>query len=248
MKKAYYLLFILIFSTLYATAQSKWKFNFSFNTSLHTGNVNNCNIGNDLVINRNDSVVALDFHYKLTYSALIDKYNPWHTWEETNFEINGGVKMDLYQYSNFSPFLACEALTNRYKGYNLKMSGLAGVKFKIYTKPQVSDYSISIAFVYDWCNYTDETVLPHNNYRISIRPKIKQKLTENLSLLHFTFFQPSILDFKDFLIQSETKLETQLAKKLFLDLSFIYEYRSKVPSENYLHSDISTKAALRLKL
>lgn len=248
MKKTPFLLLILIFSTIHLSAQSKWDFNFSLGSSLHAGNVNSFNLNNGISVNRNDSLVALDFHYKLLYSSLIDKNNPEHLWEETNFEINGGVKMDLYQYGRFSPFLACEMLTNKYKGYDLKMSSLIGMKYKIYAKPDVCDYSISAAVVYDWCDYTDATVLPVNNFRISIRPKIRQKLGENLTLYHCTFYQPSVLDFSDFLINSETKLQTKITKKLFLDLSFLYEYRSKVPSESYHHSDILTEVSIRLKL
>ena len=138
-------------------------------------------------------------------------------------------------------------LTNKYKGYDLKLSGLIGIKYRIYVKPAFCDYSISAAFVYDWTDFTDETVLPNNNYRISIRPKIKQRLTENLMLLNLTFFQPSVLDFNDIIINNSTKLQTKLTKMIFLDLSFTYEYRSRVPSEKYKKHDFMTEISLRLK-
>ena len=138
-------------------------------------------------------------------------------------------------------------LTNKYKGYDLKMSGLVGFKYRIYVKPAVCDYSISAAFVYDWTDFTDPTVLLNNNYRISIRPKIKQRLTENLTLLNLTFYQPSVLDFDDYIIHSTTKLQTKITRKLYLDLAFSYEYRSRVPSENYKHHDILSEVSFRLK-
>ena len=139
-------------------------------------------------------------------------------------------------------------ITNKYKGYNLKMSGLIGFKYRVFEIPSFCDYSISAAFVYDWTNFTDATILPNNNYRISIRPKIKQRIAENLSLLHCTFYQPSVLDFDDYIINSMTKLQTKITRKLFLDLSFTYEYRSRVPSENYRKHDILTEVSLRLKI
>ena len=241
------LLAMLFFSVICGHAQNNWHYNFGLGASLNTGNINNCNISNDGALERNDSLVAFDFHYKLIYSAIATKNGSDHHWEQTNFEINGGVKTDLFQYDRFSPFLACEMLTNKYKGYDLKLSGLAGVKIRIYTKPSFCDYSISGAFVYDWSDFTDETHLPNNNYRLSIRPKIKQRLTENLTLLHTTFYQPSVLDFGDYIIQSTTKLQTKITKKLFLDLSFIYEYRSQVPSENYKKHDILSEVSIRFK-
>lgn len=249
MKRFWLFLFVLLtVGMTQVSAQKKWSFDLGLGASLNTGNVNNCNIINDASIERNDSIVALDFHHKLIYSALIQKNDMGRKWEETNFEVNGGVKMDLYQYGKYSPFLACEILTNKYKGYDLKASGLVGLKFRLFTKPSVYDYSISAAFVYDRTEFTDKTHLLSDNYRISIRPKIKQKIAENLTLYHCTFFQPSILDLHDFIINTQTKLQTHINKKLFLDLSFTYEYRSLIPTENYRHHDLLTEVSLRLKI
>lgn len=242
------ILIVLSFGSLCLCAQNKWNYAFGLGSSLNVGNVNNCNVSNDASVNRNDSVIALDLHYKLLYSSLIHKDNVGQTWERTNFEVNGGVKMDLYQYGKYSPFLACEMMTNKFKGYDLKMSGLLGFKYRIYTVPSFCDYSISGAFVCDWNDFTDATVLPNNNYRISIRPKVKQKIADNLTLFHRTFYQPSVLDFGDFIINSETKLQTQITKMLFLDLSFTYDYHSRVPSENYKHHDILSEVSIRFKL
>ena len=242
------LFIVLFFSTISLFGQQKWDFNLGFGTSLNLGNVNTCNINNDFSLKRNDSLIALDIHYKLLYSSLIYDKDLGRTWQETNFEVNGGVKLDFWQYGKYSPFLAYEMLTNKFKGYDLKNSGLIGMKYRIYSKPDVCDYSISAAFVFDWSDYTDETVLPKNNYRISIRPKIKQKITDNLTFYNCTFYQPSILDFQDFIINSETKLMTKITKSLYFDFCFIYEYNSRVPNETYKKSDFHTQISLRLKL
>lgn len=243
-----YLLILLVFSVVSLNAQNNWHYNFGLGASLNTGNVNNCNLSNNAAVTRNDSVVALDIHYKLLYSSLIHKDDVGQQWETTNFEVNGGVKMDLYQFGKYSPFLACEVLSNQFKGYDLKMSGLVGMKYRLYVKPSVCDYSISAAFVYDRTDFTDETVLPKNNYRISIRPKFTQKLADNLSLYHCTYYQPSVLDFDDYIVNSVTKLQTKITKMLFLDLSFTYEYRSRVPAENYKKHDFLSEISLRLKI
>lgn len=247
-KPRIFLFVLLLFSTVGAFSQGKWNCDLGLGASLNTGNVNSCNITNEASVARNDSLIALDFHYKLLYSSLINKNAVEHQWEKTNFEINGGVKMDLYQYDRFSPFLACEMLTNKFKGYDLKVSGLAGVKFKLFTKPSYYDYSISAAFVYDWTDFTDETHLLTNNYRISIRPKFTQRLAENLTLYHCTYYQPSVLDLGDYIVNSVTKLQTKITRKLFLDISFTYEYRSRIPSENYRKHDILSEVSIRFKV
>ena len=243
----FFLFFILVFGTIQLFGQRNWNYDLGLGSSLNTGNVNNCNISNYASVVRNDSLLAFDFHYKFLYSSLINKNNIGNQWEETNFEVNGGLKLDYLQYGKYSPFLACEMLTNKYKGYNLKMSGLVGIKYRIFVIPSVCDYSISAAFVYDWTDFTDSTALPNNNYRISIRPKIKQRLTDNLTLLNLTFYQPSVLDLNDYIIHSTTKLQTKITRMLFLDLAFTYEYRSRVPSEKYKHHDILSEVSLRLK-
>lgn len=239
---------LLIFNTACLFSQGKWHYDVGLGASLHTGNVNHCNVSHDAAVNRNDSVVAFDFNYKFLYSSLIQKNDAGRKWEETNFEINGGVKLDLFQYDTYSPFLACEVLTNKYKGYDLKLSSLAGFKYRIYHIPSFCDYSISAAFVYDRNDFTDETTLPDNNYRISIRPKIKQQLAENLMLGFYLFYQPSILDFNDYIINTVTKLQTKITRTLFLDLSLTYDYRSRVPSNKYRNHDVLTEVSLRFKM
>ena len=241
------LLALLVLCVLCANAQKNWHYNFGLGASLNTGNVNNCNISNDGAVERNDSLIAFDAHYKLLYSSLIDKSGGDQHWKETNFEVNGGVKMDLFQHDKYSPFLACEMLTNKYKGYDLRLSGLIGMKYRIYTVPGFCDYSISAAFVYDWTDFTDETHLLNNNYRVSIRPKVKQRLAENLTLLYTLFYQPSVLDFDDYIINSTIKLQTQITRKLFLDIAFSYEYRSRVPAENYKKHDFLSEVSVRYK-
>ena len=243
----FFLFFILVFGTIQLFGQRNWNYDLGLGSSLNTGNVNNCNISNYASVVRNDSLLAFDFHYKFLYSSLINKNDIGNQWEETNFEVNGGLKLDYLQYGKYSPFLACEMLTNKYKGYNLKMSGLVGIKYRIFVIPSVCDYSISAAFVYDWTDFTDSTALPNNNYRISIRPKIKQRLTDNLTLLNLTFYQPSVLDLNDYIIHSTTKLQTKITRMLFLDLAFTYEYRSRVPSDKYKPHDILSEVSLRLK-
>lgn len=239
---------LLTLASIQLFGQKKWDFDLGLGTTLNTGNVNNFNLTNNASVNRNDSLLAFDFHYKLLYSSIKDESGPvHHQWKETNLEVNGGIKMDYLQYGRFSPFLACEILTNKYKGYNFKVSGLVGVKYRIYAKPEVCDYSISAAFVNDWTYFTDPTALPFHNYRISIRPKIKQRLGDILTLSIISYYQPSILDFNDYHINGKAKLETKLTKRLYLDLAFTYEYRSLVPSDKYKHHDITSEVSWRLK-
>ena len=47
--------------------------------------------------------------------------------------------------------------------------------------------------------------------------------------------------------QFAAALRQEVKEPVFLDLSFMYEYRSRIPSEKYKHHDIMTEVSLRLK-
>ncbi|MBQ3691245.1 MAG: DUF481 domain-containing protein [Bacteroidales bacterium] len=239
MKKIYILLLITALG-LKANAQKKWDFELGAGFSQNSGNVENMSAKNYAELQRNDSVISGEINYKFVYQREDEK--------ETNKGLNLGLKLDLYQYGRWSPFIAVETLTNKYKGYDFKMSALTGGKYRIFTKENICDYSLSIALVYDNVDYTpEENQLDREVLRLSVRPKIKQKIGENFSIVHNTFYQPSLKNFSDYIVTSITKLSSKISSRVFLEVNFNYEYRSKLPTEDYKHYDISTDVSLKLK-
>lgn len=234
-------LLIMMILTISANAQDKklWKFDLGAGMSQNSGNVDNFSLKNTGEVQRNDSLISTDLNYKIVYQKEDET--------ETNKGINAGLKFDLYQYNRWSPFIAAEVLSNKYKGYDLKTSALGGVKLRIYTKKDTCDYSLSAAFSYDNVDYTpEESLLDKKMVRLSVRPKIKQKLGEFCYLTHYTFYQPAINNFSDYIINSTTKFTTRITKKLSLDISFNYDYRSKLPAEDYEHYDLTTDVSLKI--
>ena len=228
------------FIALSLSAQKKWNYEFTLGSSLNSGNVDNFDLKSGGSIVRNDSLVSFDTNYKFVYSK--------ESGEETNNGFNAGMKFDLYQYDRWSPFVASEFLTNKYKGYDYKISGLTGVKYRIYTKHDTCDYSISLATVVDRVDYTPkEEKLDKWSYRMSVRPKIKQRLGSSVMLIHHSFYQPFLKDFSDYLISTKTKVECKVKTHFFIDFCFEYDYRSLVPADEYSHHDIETEIALKFK-
>lgn len=233
---------IALFSIIaFADGESKWTFNLGAGWVLSTGNVESQTFNNSASVDRNDSTLAFNAYYKYVYTETDNK--------ETNNGFNAGLKFDIWQYDRWSPFFASEYIRNEYKGYDNKLSVLAGVKFRIYTIPKVCDYSISGAVVTDFVDYTDdETELDSRVYRWSARLKIKHKFGDAVTLNHSTFYQPSIYEPReDWLISSTTKLETKIAGHLFFDVAFNYEYRSLIPEDVESHHDSETTLSLRVK-
>lgn len=231
----------LLSTAIFAEEDSKWEFNLDAGWTVNSGNVNSQTFTNSASADRNDSTLSFNIHYEYTYAETDDK--------ETNNEFTAGLKFDIWQYDRWSPFFASEYIRNEYKGYNNKFSVLGGVKLRIYTIPKVCDYSISGAVVADFVDYTDdETELNPRVLRWSARLKIKQKLGDAVTLNHSTFYQPSITEPReDWVITTETKLETELTKHLFFDTAFKYEYRSLIPDDVENHYDTETILTLRLK-
>ena len=243
MKKKLLLLVMLVAVLTTVSAQKKWNYTIGFGGELKSGNINSVTVTHNAGVERNDSILSFSGDYLYVYGEKDhDMYDRG---------LNANLKFDLWQYNRLSPFVAANLIINRFKGYEYKLSFLAGAKFDIYRVQDVCDYSMSAAYVYDHVVYTmDDPKLKPDVSRLSLRFKGKQKLGEVVTLKHTTFYQPSVMsahDFAhDFIFTSVTTFENRIGKNLFLDLNFSYEYRSIVPDDkkNY---DILTSANLRFK-
>ncbi|MCR5453870.1 MAG: DUF481 domain-containing protein, partial [Bacteroidales bacterium] len=163
------LLVALLAIAMQATAQKKWKSEIGIGATDNSGNVDNFSLKNNASVLYEDSIMCFSTRYKLIYQL-----NDGH---ESNKGINGNINYDFYKFGKWSVFVAMEMISNHYKGYDIKLSGLTGAKYNFMYNPDTCEYSLSGAIVYDNVNYTDEdTYLNNEVWRISIRPKIYQRI------------------------------------------------------------------------
>lgn len=209
-------------------------------STLNKGNIKDLNAKAALGIDNKDSVVGFNINAKYTYSEKNEK--------GLNKDYYGIGKLDFFQYNRWSPFIGIEGRRNTFKGYDYKAGALIGGKRRLYTKKDTCDYSISMAFVFDRQKYSKKTELSNRDYRLSFRPKIKQKLGPAVTLRHMTFYKPSVENFEDYHINCLTDLEFKITKILFFDIMFDYEYHSKVPTEQYTHDDMTLDFALKFNI
>jgi len=241
---------IIILVTMVATvsAQSKWHYKLSFGGEYKSGNVNTTIFNNNGGIERNDSTLAFDANYTIIYGMKDE--------EVFDKSLTANMKFDLWQYNRWSPFVSATYYNNKFKGYEYKLSFLAGAKYRIFWNEKC-DYSISAAYVYDYIYYfkydNEGNIIPESERlkaqvnRLSLRFKARQKITDYVSLGNITFYQPAITDFAgDYIVSSITTLSTKLTTHLTFDLSFNYEYHSLVP-KGVEKQDIITTAALKLQ-
>lgn len=233
------------------SAQKKWAWNFGANGTLNSGNVNNITFSHNGGVDRNDSILAFSANYKFVYGKQDSVTN--------NLGINGGVQFDVWQYDRWSPFVSDMAERNTYKGLDFKNAFLFGVKYRILTKPGVYDYSISGALVGDYTNYhfgdatkSDEGLTSDGKAdtlsgwkaRVSLRLKVKQKISDGVNFKLTVFYQPNVFDFSDYLWNGVASIDTKLNKNLSLSMGLTYDYKSVVP-EGVKNQDIMATVGLK---
>ena len=238
---------LLLAAVTTLSAQSKWSYRLGFGGEMKSGNVNTTIFNNNGAIERNDSTLAFDANYAIVYGmkdkVVFDK------------SLTANMKFDLWQYDRWSPFVSLTYYNNKFKGYEYKLSFLAGVKYRLFWNEKC-DYSLSAAYVYDYVYYfkynadglipESERLKPQVN-RLSLRFKARQSISDYVTINHTTFYQPSVTDFAgDYIVSSITSLSTKLTTHMSLNLNFNYEYHSLVP-KGVQKQDIITSATLSLK-
>ena len=213
--------------------------------TLSSGNIDKTDIKATGGVATDDSIVSFELSGKYVFAESDHKTK--------NNGIESSLKLDFIQYRKWSPLLACEYIHNTYKGYNFRLDAVAGVKCNIYSKPKVNAYSISLAGIYDVVDYTDDKkTLDDRAFRLSLRPKMKQKIGDSVHLIEKIFYQPKINDFNDYLIKNETELECKIVSILYLSIIYEFDYRSVLPpireDVTYEHSDNSLEFSLKLTL
>ncbi len=139
-----------------------------------------------------------------------------------------GGQYDYHPLSAFSPFLRFEFYSNEFRKINYRCSGLTGAKFRIYRKEDHCDYSLSAALLYDLENYTEDANQPNKErLRVSIRPKIRQKIMENIFLSAEMYYKPNLAEFSDYMIYSIFNLNFKVNRYIFLKASYEYEYNNR---------------------
>lgn len=238
-----FLAMLMIAAITTVSAQSKWTYKLGFGGELKSGNVNTTIFNTNGGIERNDSTLAFDANAAYVYGMKSGDLF------ENNFTAN--LKFDFWQYGRWSPFVSASYKIDTIRGFDYRINFLAGVKYRIFWNANC-DYSISGAYVYEYTQYHNLSVDdplynagPSVN-RISLRFKAKQKIANNVSIKHTTFYTPCITNFSDYGISSVTSLSTQINKHFSFDINFNYEYHSVVPV-GVQNTDIITSATLNLK-
>lgn len=231
-----FIVVVLFFPTVGLSQSAKLKIGSSF----YSGNVNKFNMHSELNLANKDSVYELSFNAKAIYSETE------HV--QDNEQYNISLKADYKPFNRLSPFVVTSYYRNRFKGYEHRLSGITGAKYTVFENPK-SDYSISAAYQFDKEQYTSSEAKENfYRHRLSVRPKMKQKIGSSISFQHITFYRPLVNEWYNYLIESTTSITTEITEKLDLSISYELNFDSKPPSEDIKTTDQVTLVSLTLKL
>lgn len=238
MRKVFVIMMMLA-TVMTVSAQKKWSYKLGFGGDWKSGNVNTTIFNTNAGVERNDSTLAFDASAGYSYGLKEGEMF------ENNF--NGSIKFDVWQYDRWSPFVSAIVNCNPIKMYDYRLNLLVGGKYRIY-HTDACDYSISAAYVFEHTQYFKSVEgMTDKVSRISFRFKMRQKITDNLSLKHTTFYQPAVTNWGgDWVVNSVTSLNAQISKNASLGLNFSYEHNELVPA-GVEKDDFHTTASLNLK-
>ena len=202
------------------SSKSKISSNVTFGANLQTGNTEKSGIFATASFASEDSIKEFSANLRYAFGANNGVVN--------QREYLAGGQCDYHPLARLSPFVRFEFYNNHFRKIAQRYSGLAGLKYRYFVYKNSSDYSISAALLFNFEKYTSDTELPDTEkMRLSIRPKFKQALMENIHLVAEIYYKPNLADFADYMIYSITTLNFRVNRYIFLRGSYEYEYNSR---------------------
>jgi len=195
-----------------------------------TGNTEKTNISAATLLSAVDSVREFSANARYMYGENAKMVN--------QKEYNAGLQFDYHPFAVISPFVRAEFYKNEFKKIRGRFNGLVGVKYRYFVNPEILDYSVSAALLFDFERYEKDITLPHRErFRLSVRPKFKHDLTENIYLTAEVFYKPNLLNFRDYMLCGNINLNIRAFRQGLFRLSYEHEYNNKPVTDRVKKTD-----------
>jgi hypothetical protein len=132
-------------------------------------------------------------------------------------------------------FLLAKPSRNQAQEIDFRLETGGGFKYDIIDNYSTAkdilntDLSFSAALIYEFTNRFDQE--NEKIGRLSLRPKFKQQLSENLEFKIMFFYQPNFADFTDYRLLLDSEIRFKISKSVFYLFKFIGEYNNVVPAD-----------------
>ena len=218
--------YTIVFFLLTITYASEWSNSATLSFANKVGNTNiNSFSGNLASSNKGDFEL---FGKLLTDSEFSFSVNhAQSTQNDTSLLENNSAIILIFDYhanKTFSPFIFTGWEYDSLAGVDSRINLGVGAKYRF------NNYaSFSAALLIENQTYIGETTELLN--RISLRPKYKRSFSNGSNIIWMIFYQPSTLDYDDYLIKSELTASIQTSVEwLAFTCTGVYDYNSKPPS------------------
>jgi len=146
--------------------------------------------------------------------------------------INNGYQHFRHNYALGNGAVTSEAFVqNQYNSVRLLknrfISGI-GPRFRLYNKPDTFSIYLSSILMYEYEILTDDSTVT-NLLRGDVILAIRFLKPRKFGITHTTYYQPDLMNMKDFRLSSETGLELFLSEKFSLKISVELAYDSDPP-------------------
>ena len=202
-----------------------------------TGNTEKSNVSAAAFLSAVDSIKEFSANTKYIYGENNKTVN--------QKEYNAGIQFDYHPLAVVSPFVRGEFYKNEFKKIKGRFDGLIGVKYRYFVKPEILDYSISAALLFELERYEKDVELPpKERLRLSVRPKFKHNLSEHIYLTAEVFYKPNILKFNDYILCGNININIRAFKQGLIRFSYEHEYNNMPVTDRVRKTDALLLAGL----
>ena len=200
--------------------KTKVSSNVTFGANRQTGNTDKSGILTTALFTSIDSVKEISVNLRYAFGSNNGDVN------QREYLVGG--QFDYRPLSHLSPFIRYEFYSNGFRKIAQRHSGLLGLKYRYFVYKNTSDFSISVALLANIEQYPSDTDLSGTEkLRLSVRPRFKQTLLENIHVVTEIYYKPNIADFGDYMIYANATFNFKVNRYVFLRASYEHEYNSR---------------------
>jgi len=163
--------------------------------------------------------------------------------EEIARRAQAGIKFDFLPKGRWSPFVFATGDHDAMRKLQLRLQSGAGAKFTFLSNPTTTA-SISVAGLYDREKVREQE--PKILARWSWRAKAERTLGNSVKVQHTTLYQPGWGTLHDYLLTTQTGINTKLNQHVALTIAYTYD-RDSTPANSAGPDDQALNVGLRFE-
>lgn len=211
-------------------AQDRWGFESDLGATIDFGASEQYVVRTDGELARDAETWIASFDYAFDYG---ESAKPGEESFVSKRSWSAGMSLDLFERSRVSPFAFVNSGGSFEKSIDLRIRSGAGARYRFLNPDGSRDdvrLDMSLAALVDWTDpraTEDGDSEPTRTARLSGRLRALRELESGVRFSLTTFYQPSLEDFDDYLVDVAASVAYPLGERLALSVSFLDQYDSR---------------------